>query len=90
MAHGDRMGVIRPNDHELPGLDARRRDVGRRSKYGDFLVRHRKWILLVFVLTCFAALVWSTRYQVGECDSYGCMVLDRWTGEVSYRPVGLP
>ena len=41
------------------------------------------WFILACVLS--AAFLWTQRYEYSACDSDGCVVVDRWTGDLGFR-----
>lgn len=84
----DGLGGVGAEGDELPRPNARLGHVPGRPKHNDSLLRHR-WLLIV-LLVFLAALAWVTRYEVGDCNDYGCLVFDRWTGHLTYRSVMAP
>ncbi len=47
--------------------------------------QHWTWFALVCVVLLFHA--WANRYEYSGCDLDGCVVIDRWTGELHFEPL---
>jgi hypothetical protein len=49
--------------------------------------RNQHWIW--FALLCVALIfhAWVNRYEYSGCDLDGCVVIDRWTGELYFEPL---
>lgn len=43
------------------------------------------WFALAVVALLFHA--WLSRYEYTGCDLDGCVVIDRWTGELFFEPL---
>lgn len=33
-----------------------------------------------------SALLWTDRYEYAACETDGCVVINRWTGRIDFRP----
>lgn len=49
-----------------------------------WLRSNRRWVLLVAGIVL-AGCLWATRYQVRGCAPDGCVLVNRWTGSVTYQ-----
>lgn len=81
--HGVR--VAGPDEHIVASADPGLRN-GDRAPQHDKLRRLHALLPWIVILLCVLAVLAGTRYQIGECDArHGCLVLDRWTGEVRFN-----
>jgi hypothetical protein len=45
-----------------------------------------RWAWFVLVVLIAGAFFWTNRRQYTACDTDGCVVIDRWTGSVTFQP----
>ncbi|HET8656379.1 MAG TPA: hypothetical protein VFL93_12735 [Longimicrobiaceae bacterium] len=45
-----------------------------------------RWAWFVLVVLIAGAFFWTNRRQYTACDTDGCVVIDRWTGGVTFQP----
>jgi hypothetical protein len=48
-------------------------------------MRSYRWAWFVLACAATVALLLTLRFQYAACDTDGCVVVDRWTGDVRFR-----